>query len=192
MHGPTARELELKARYELPRREEMEAELAGAKVCSKLDADCGFHQIPLDDATSKICTFSTPFGRYRFLRLPFEISSAPEAFQKTMSRVFDELEGTRVYIDDVLIWGASQQEHDKRLRAALRAAKTAGLTLNLGKCVFGVESIWFLRDIISNEGIKPAENLIKCIIDLPAPTCKQELQRLLGAVNYFGKYMPNL
>lgn len=103
--------------YELPRREEIEAELAGAIVFSKLDANCGFHQVPLDEETSKICTFSTPFGRYRFLRLPFGIASAPEVFQKAMSEVFEGLPGTRVYIDDVLVWGTSKEQHDERLRA---------------------------------------------------------------------------
>lgn len=69
--------------HQMPKPEEIEAELAGARHFSRLDANSGFHQIPLDEATSKICTFGTPFGRYRFLRLPFGISSATEVFRET-------------------------------------------------------------------------------------------------------------
>lgn len=72
---------------QMPRREVIEAELAGAQYFSLLDANSGFHQIPLDNATSNICTFSTSFGRYRFLRLLFGIVAAPEVFQKAMSEI---------------------------------------------------------------------------------------------------------
>lgn len=91
-------------RYELPRREDIEAELAGARWFSKLDANRGFYQIPLDDASSRICTFSTPHGWYRFLRLPFGLSSASEIFQREISAALDRIPGVRVYIDDVLVY----------------------------------------------------------------------------------------
>lgn len=178
--------------YQLPCREEIEAELAGAAVFSKLDANCGFYQIPLDEKTSKMCTFSTPFGRYRFLRLPFGIASAPEVFQKAMNEVFEGLPGTRVYVDDILVWGSSKEEHDERLRAALTAARKAGLTLNKEKCIFATTEVKFLGDRISKEGIKPDEGLIKCVADMPRPSCKQEVQKFLGVANYFGKFIPHL
>nr|XP_050038499.1 uncharacterized protein K02A2.6-like [Dermacentor andersoni] len=145
--------------YELPQREDIEAELAGAKYFSKLDANRGFYQIPLDDYTSCICTFSTPFSRYRFLRLPFGLSSAPEVFQKAMSDALDNLPGVRVYIDDILVWGATREEHDARLKAALRAIETAGSTLNPEKCVVAADKIKFLGDVLSKEGIRPDPDL---------------------------------
>lgn len=179
-------------RYELPRREDIEAELAGARWFSKLDANRGFYQIPLDDASSRICTFSTPYGRYRFLRLPFGLSSASEVFQREISDALDRIPGVRVYIDDVLVWGTTKAEHDKRLRAALAAISSAGFTLNAEKCIFGSQEIKFLGDIISSEGIKPDDELVKCVASMPTPTSKQEVRRMLGAVNYFGKYIPCL
>nr|XP_037274010.1 uncharacterized protein K02A2.6-like [Rhipicephalus microplus] len=103
--------------YPIPSREDIESELAGAQYFSRLDANAGFHQIPLDEATSRICTFATPFGRYRFLRLPFGISSASEVFQKTLTEMLEGLPGVRVYVDDVLIWGDSKEEHDERVIA---------------------------------------------------------------------------
>lgn len=72
--------------YPMPTREEIEAELSGAKFFSQLDAKVGFHKISLDKVTSRVCTFVTPFGCYRFLRLPFGISSASKVFQKNLNR----------------------------------------------------------------------------------------------------------
>nr|XP_037269644.1 uncharacterized protein K02A2.6-like [Rhipicephalus microplus] len=178
--------------YQMPQREDIEAELSGANFFSRLDANAGFHQIPLDEPTSKICTFATPFGRYRFLRLPFGIASAPEVFQKTLSEIFDHLPGVRVYIDDILVWGATKQEHDSRLQAALCAAQRAGLTFNRAKCQFGVQKIVFLGDVISSAGIRPNAALVDCLSKMPVPTEKLAVQRMLGVINYFGKYVPTL
>lgn len=178
--------------YEMPRREDIEAELAGAKIFTRLDANAGFHQIPLDEETSRICTFATPFGRYRFLRLPFGISSASEVFQQTLSSIFDALSGVKVYVDDILVWGRSRQEHDERLKSVLEAAERAGLTFNPAKCAVGVQQIEFLGDVISEEGIRPSSSLVKCMLQMPAPSDKLAVQRMLGVVNYFGKFLPVL
>lgn len=178
--------------FQLSRREEIENELARAKYFSRRGANSGFHQITLDEQTSEICTFSSPFGRYRYLRLPFGIASAPEVFQSTMSQIFEDLPGVRVYIDDVLVWGDTREEHDKSLRQALATAQAEGLTVNSNKCTFGQKEINFLGDRISSNGIDPNPDLIRCVARHPTPTTKKEIQRLLGAVNYFGKYLPHL
>lgn len=178
--------------YQMPRREDIEAELAGAQYFSRLDANSGFHQIPLDNATSNICTFSTPFGRYRFLRLPFGIAAAPEVFQKAMSEIFDRAAGVQVYVDDVLIYGATKDEHDARLRHALQLSRQAGLTFNADKCKIGLTEIDFLGDVISKEGIKPNPLLSKALGKLPDPVDKAAIHRMLGVANYFGKFIPNL
>ncbi|XP_075749317.1 uncharacterized protein LOC142814443 [Rhipicephalus microplus] len=134
--------------YPIPSREDIESELAGAQYFSRLDANSGFHQIPLDEATSRICTFATPFGRYRFLRLPFGISSASEVFQKTLTEMFEGLPGVRVYVDDVLIWDDSKEEHDERVIAVLRRVQEEGLTFNPAKCVFGTTQFVPDRDLL--------------------------------------------
>lgn len=119
--------------FDMPRREDIEAELAGATIFSRIDATSGFHKIPLHEETKKLCTFATPFGRYRFLRLPFGIGSASEVFQKTVGQNFESIPGVRLYVNDSLIWGATRVQHDKRLRAVLEAALKAGLTFNAAK-----------------------------------------------------------
>ena len=91
--------------YPLPTIEEVATKLSKAKVFSVLDAKSGFWQVPLDEASSKLTTFNTPFGRFRWLRMPFGISSAPEEFQKRMNDTFGDIKGTAVIADDLLVYG---------------------------------------------------------------------------------------
>lgn len=107
----------------MPKREDIEGELKNARVFLRLDANSGFYQIPIDNDRSRLCTFSTRFGWYRFLRMPFGLALAPELYQKAISQVFDGFPGLRVYVDDVMVWGANDSEHKERLRAALSAAQ---------------------------------------------------------------------
>ncbi len=94
--------------------------LAGAQMFSKLDANMGFWQIPLSEESARYTMFITPFGRYFFRRLPFGITSAPEHFQNRMAtEVTNGLEGTVCHIDDVLVWGRTEEEHDSRLHVVL-------------------------------------------------------------------------
>ena len=93
--------------------EEVVARMPNAKIFSVLDASSGFWQIELDQESSKLCTFNTPFGRYRFKRLPFGICSAQDVFQHVMSEIFSGIEGVEVIVDDLLIWGENQQQHDE-------------------------------------------------------------------------------
>ncbi|KAL7861742.1 hypothetical protein SRHO_G00131830 [Serrasalmus rhombeus] len=131
----------LRERHPLPSVEHTLGQLAGARVFSKLDANSGFWQIPLSKESSLLTTFITPFGQYCY-RLCFGISSAPEHFQKRMTQLLEGLEGVLCQMDDVLIWGATQQQHDERLRATLSRLQEAGVTLN-EKCEFSKSQIKF-------------------------------------------------
>ena len=108
----------------MPSVDENLAKLGDSKIFSKLDANSEFWQIPLDDESKLL--FVTPFGRFCFNRLPFGISSAPEIFQRTMSKILEGSEGTLCQMDDVLIHGVDQSEHDGRVRAVLHRLQEAG------------------------------------------------------------------
>ena len=86
--------------YQIPKREEIYSEMAGARYFSKLDASQGFWQLKLDESSTKYCTFNTPFGRYCFQRLPFGIISASEIFHRAMEHIIEGLEGVQAYVDD--------------------------------------------------------------------------------------------
>ena len=120
----------------LPSVEDTLAKLSSAKVFTKLDANSGFWQVPLSAESAPLTTFITPFGRYPFKRLPFGISYAPEYFQKKMSEVLEGLSGVACMMDDILVFGSTKEEHDRRLHRVLQAIRAAGATLNKSKCVF--------------------------------------------------------
>ena len=121
-------------RYLLPVVEQILAQICGAKYFSKLDANSGFWQIPLSPESSLLTTFITPFGRFCFRRLPFGITTH---FQKRMSSILDGIEGVLYLMDDILIHGRTQEEHDVRLHQTLKKIQAAGLTLNKDKlCIF--------------------------------------------------------
>ena len=94
--------------------------LAGAKVFSTLDANCGYWMIQLDEDSSDLCIFNTEFGRYKFERLPFGINVAPEMFQRIMTETFTDIDGVEVIMDDILIFAPNQEEHDKILEQVLQ------------------------------------------------------------------------
>ena len=106
-------------RHPLPAVYQALAQLSGAQVFSTLDANSGFWQIPLDSQSAKLTTFITPFGRFCFHRLPFGITSAPEHFQRRMFRMLEGIPGVLCMMDDVLVHGRTQEEHDERLTLVL-------------------------------------------------------------------------
>ena len=146
------------------------AKFQGSCIFTKLDANSGFWQIPLDKASRLLTTFVTPFGRFCFNRLPFGISSAPEVFQRTMSQILEGLEGVVCHMDDILIHGPMQEVHDQRVRRVLNRLQESGVTLN-EKCEFSKSEITFLGHVITkrycsrsteNSGNPEIPNTNKC------------------------------
>jgi transposase InsO family protein len=167
------------------------SKLASGRIYSKLDANSGFWQIPLDEESRLLTCFVTPFGRYCFNRVPFGISSAPEIFQRAMSRILEGLEGVICHMDDILILGKDQAEHDVRVRKVLHRIQEAGLTLN-NKCEFSQTSIKFLGHIIDATGIRADPKKTAAIRSFPVPSTVVELQRFNGMVNQLGRFIPKL
>nr|XP_055074185.1 uncharacterized protein K02A2.6-like [Misgurnus anguillicaudatus] len=181
----------MREKHPLPSVEHTLGQLAGAKVFSKLDANAGFWQVPLSKESSLLTTFITPFGRYCYNRLCFGISSAPEHFQKRMSRILEGLEGVVCQMDDVLVWGSTQSEHDERLRRTLSRLQEAGVTLN-EKCEFSRSKIKFLGQIIEETGVSADPDKVEAIKAMKQPCNVSETRRFLGMVNHLGKFLPHL
>ncbi|CAB4030046.1 Hypothetical predicted protein [Paramuricea clavata] len=178
--------------YQLPTQQEITSRLTDAKFFSKLDANSGFWQMPLDEESSYLSTFNTPFGRYRFTVIPFGVVFAQEVFHKTVNEKFHDLLGCEKDIDDILIWGRTLEEHDQNLERVLNRVADINMTLSKDKFQFPQTKITYLGETLTANGVKPDETKVEAIKNYPKPTNKHDVQRLLGMVNYIAKFAPNI
>ena len=178
--------------FQLPTTEDILAQMSGARYFSKLDASQGYWHIKVDEESSRLITFATPFGRYRFKRLPFGIHSASEIFQVEIANLIAGIQGTANLQDDIIVWGNSKLEHDNRLEQVFKRISSAGLKLNKEKCRFGEKEIVFLGHFVSSDGVKADPAKVSAVREMPIPQSKKELQSFLGMVNCLGKFVNNL
>ncbi len=171
--------------------EEVAARIPNAKFFTVLDASSGFWQIPLDYESSLKTTFNTPYGRYRFCRLPFGIKSASEVFQKAMDHL---LEGypCEVIVDDILVWGSTEAEHDENLLKVLDRIREINLKLKWDKCKFKVKEVRYVGHLLTEDGLKPDPEKIRAITEMQIPSNVKDLQRFLGMVRYLSKFVSRL
>jgi len=124
--------------------------------------------------------------------MPFGVSSAPENFQRQMSKILAGLEGTLCHMDDILVFGKDEEEHDRRLIEVLERLRKSGMTLNKEKCTFRTKSVEFLGHTVNERGIKASDDKINAILNMNPPTTPKEMKRLLGMVDYMRKFNPSL
>lgn len=178
--------------YPLPLPEDIFATLEGGVLFSKLDLSQAYLQLELDEFSKELSTVNTPFGLYRYHRLPFGIASAPGKFQRVMDDLFRDLPWVKCYLDDILIAGRTNDEHWTRVTEVLRRLQTAGVRLQLEKCVFAVSELPYLGFIISKDGLKTSPEKVRAVLETKRPENLQSLRAFLGLVNYYGKFIPRL
>jgi len=175
-----------RAHYCMPTIDDVLPKLAGAKMFSTVDAKDGFLHLKLDDASSRLMTFETPFGRYRWLRLPFGISPAPEIFQARMHAALTGLKGIACIADDILIAGTGETEaeatadHNRNLRALLDRCRERGIKLNKRKLQLNRPTTVFCGHELTRSGVRPDQRKIAAILNMPPPTDRQCVLRLIG------------
>lgn len=139
-----------------------------------------------------LITFITPYGCFCFNKLPFGISSAPEVFQHHINDILSGLPGVLCHVDDILVFGGTPGEHDRRLQAVLEQIKDAGVTLNAEKCQFSQTLITFLGHVIDHYGISPDIQKTAAILAMTSPSSVTELRRFMEMVNQMTKFSPNI
>lgn len=178
--------------FQIPSTEDITSKLGGKKLFTILDQKNSYWQVPLDSESSFLCTFNTPFGRYRFTRMPFGISSASEVLQKRNYSTFGDIPGVHILADDMIIAAENEAEHDATLIKVMNRAKEENVRFNPVKMQFKVKEVKYLGNIITAEGLKPDDTKIAAILKMPDPECKQDLQRALGMMNYLSQFIPNM
>ena len=170
----------------------MITKIGTCKKFTKLDASCAYWQIPLDYESSLLTTFSTPFGRFQFIRMPYGITSASDVCQQYIYEILEGIEGAANSQDDILIWASDNNQLKQRTIQVFDAILASGMKLNPAKCSFHLTELVFLGHKITSNGILPDDYKIKAITEMVYPSTAKELQRFLGLVYYVGKFLPNL
>ncbi len=184
--------------YPIPTIDDILHELQGAYYFTHLDAKNGFWHVVLDEESSFLTTFETPYGKYRWMRMPFGVSPAPEEFQRRINNALSGLNRVFAAHDDLLVWGKGEtieeasKDHDRNLENLLLRCREKDLKLNRTKVEFKKTQITYLGHVISKEGLKADPKKIDAIEKMPTPEDKAGVQRLMGMVGYLQKFAPNL
>ena len=178
-------------RQPIPLPEDLIRKLSGGYGYTKLDLADAYHQIPLGPESQKKLALSTQRGVLLQMRLPFGISSAPGYFQEIMEQLTSDLKGVAVYLDDILISGASAEEHLQNLRRLLQRLDEKGLRCKLEKCSFAQTSVEYLGHRLTSQGLEKGRKA-NAIKDMPAPVNTSELRSFLGSIQFYRKFLPNL
>ena len=172
--------------------DEILPQLHGKKYFSIIDLKKGFWHVELDHDSSLLCTFNTPFGRYRFNRLPFGVRVSQDVFQRKLDEAFRGIPNVTGIADDILVSGSTMEEHDIALKAMLEASRKNNIGLNSEKLQFRQRSVSFYGHTLSHKGLEPASEKLKAIQNLSPPSSTKELLTILGLVNYLNRFSPNL
>ena len=181
--------------YPLPTIEEIATRLHKAKPFTILDVQSGFWHVKLDEPSSFLTTFNTPFGRYRWKRMPFGISSAPEVFQRKMHELIEGLQGVEVVADDFVAvgYGDSLEEatpdHDKNLEEFMKRCEERNIRLNAEKLTLRKR---FIGHMATGKGLGVDPDKVRAITEMPVPKDVAAVQRLLGLSQYLSKFLPHL
>ena len=160
--------------------------MEGFTFATALDLNMGYYHIKLDTDAQKLCTIIFPWGKYKYKRLPMGIKIAPGVFQNVMSKLTQDLEYVKTYLDDLLILTNNNfTDHLTKLEVVLARLSTAGMRVNASKSKFFSEQIEYLGYWITRKGIQPVYNKVEAILKIKAPKTRKELHRFIGIVNCY-------
>ena len=179
-------------KHPIPTIDEVLQDLTNSTMFSKLDIKWAYHQIELDQESLEITTFVTHKGLYRYTRLLFGVSCAPEMYQTVMQNVLQECEGVHNIMDDIVVHGSSAEEHNERLSKVVKILAEKGLKLNREKCQLYMSKIEFMGHVLSSRGVGPADVKVKAVVEAREPQTATEVRSFLGLVNYSARYIPDL
>ena len=166
-------------------------QLQGAQVFSKIDLRFGYHQMKIKTADVPKTAFYTRYGHYEFLVMPFGLTNASAAFMDLMNRLFKPFldKFVVVFIDDILIYSKSVEEHENHLRLVLQLLQEKKLYAKLKKCEFWLDSVAFLRHVVSKDGIDVDPKKMEAVVEWNRPNNVTKVRSFLGLVGYYKRFV---
>lgn len=183
--------LTIKDAYALPNLEEAFSALAGSKWFSVMDLKSGYYQIEMEECDKPKTAFVCPLGFYEFNRMPQGITNAPSTFQRLMEKVMGSinLKEVLVFLDDIIVFSSTLEEHETRLKHVLQQLRDNGLKLSSKKCHFFRSSVRYLGHIVSSRGVETDPDKVSALRTWPRPQTLSELKSFLGFAGYYRRFI---
>ena len=175
----------------IPDQDELFTKVSHANYFTKIDLSKGYWQVPMSENSKPLTAFLTPDGLFQFTVMPFGLVNAPASFSRMMRRLLNGLDGTVNYIDDILVYSDTWEQHMATLTELFRRLRNARLTARPSKCFIGQRDIEFLGHVIEHGKVSPRPEKLKSIQEIDTPQTKRELRSFLGVTNYYRKFIPN-
>ncbi|GBG89100.1 hypothetical protein CBR_g48811 [Chara braunii] len=181
----------VKNSYPMPRSDELFDRLAGNRFLTKIDLRSGYHQIHVAAADQPKTAFRSRFGHYEFTVMPFDLTNAPATFRRAMNNIFRDIleQYVLVYLDDILVYSRTLEEHLRHLRDVLDRLSRHGFYAELSKCRFAQHKVDFLGHYVSDQGLHMDDAKITAIAEWHAPTSAKQLRSFLGLTSYYTNFI---
>ena len=180
--------------YPLPRIDDLLDQLSGKKIFSTLDARAGYWQIAVHEASQEKTAFVTMDGLYEFHVMPFGLCNTPATFQRLMQKILAGLGGSNpfcsVYIDDIIVYSDSVEEHLDHLTQIFGRLRRSGLKLHPQKCCLGFSEVAYLGHTISAHGISPNPEKVRAVQEFQVPSNVKKVREFLGIAGYYRRFIP--
>jgi hypothetical protein len=181
----------IKNKYPLPRIDDLFDQLQGTQIFSKIDLRTGYHQLRIRREDISKTAFCIRYGHYEYVVMPFGLANVPTTFMDLMNRVFHDFldQFVIVFIDDILIYSKSLDEHKDHLRRVLQRLRKKQLYAKFSKCEFWLDKVIFLGHVVSKDGISVKPKKVEAILNWERPTSVHEIRSFLGLADCYRRFV---